>query len=66
MTDKPPFFNPANHLSAQPKCISSTQNSPLSTFEHIPLVDQIIQNLPPLGQKLIQFTVSILDEAMFI
>jgi hypothetical protein len=64
--DIPPFFNPANHLSAQPKCVSSTQDSPLSAFKHIPLVDQIIQNLPPLGQKLIQSTVSVLDEAMFI
>ena len=62
----PPFFNPANHLSAQPKCVSSIQDSPLSAFEHIPLVNQIIQNLSSLGQKFIQSTVSVLDEAMFI
>ena len=66
MTDIPAFFNPANHLSAQPKCVSSTQDPPLSAFEHIPLIDQIIQNLPPLRQKLIQFTISVLDKAMFI
>lgn len=66
MADIPPFLNPPNHLSAQPKCVSSTQDSPLGAFEHIPLVNQIIQNFPPLRQKLIQSTISVLDEAMFI
>jgi len=62
----PPSFNPANHLSAQPECISSIQESPLRAFEHIPLVNQVIQNLSPLRQKIIQSTISVLDEAMFI
>lgn len=62
----PPFFNPANHLSAQPECVSSIQESPLRPFKHIPLVDQVVQNLSPLRQKLIQSTISVLDEAMFI
>ena len=63
--DAPPPLDPSNDISAQTECIRGIEKPPLSTLEHVSLIDQVVQDGPALCDKLVESRVCVLNETVF-
>ena len=63
-TDIHPPFNPSDYVPTESQRVRSVEQSSLCAFEHVPLVDQIVEDGPALRDELIEARIRVVDETM--
>ena len=61
---EPPSVYPVDNVPTHPHRVRGIQQPLLSTFQHVPLVHQIVQNRLPLRDKIIQRGLRVLDKTV--
>jgi len=66
ITHKPSPLDPPDHLPTQSEGVGGIQQPFMCPLEHFFLIDQVVQDCPPLSKEVVQSVFGVLDEAMFV